>query len=128
MRNFREKLRHPEYLLFFSSRLIKSIRTEMSTAVKLLKSSTEEEEDNPTKLLVLFRDPRAIISSVLNSPEKFSWSSKHSEPNYICSRQKEALDQVKNSSKNVLIVKYEALVTNSHQAITRIAKFLGLPK
>lgn len=75
------------------------------------------------KVVVLFRDPRAIMTSIKLTPD--FWTAEYHEPSLLCSKMNENLANIQ--QQKIRILKYEDFVSKSDESIEELFTFFGIP-
>ena len=79
------------------------------------------------KVIVLYRDPRAIMTSITLSPDY--WTIENQDENFVCAKINQnmvALNKLRHVSKRIKLVKYEDFVGQTENTLEDLYKFLGL--
>jgi hypothetical protein len=81
---------------------------------------------NGTKIIVIIRDPRDVVSSV-NYPQKEKYLGNKKPTLFVLRGWRRTIDYIKNleDSKNIAYVRYEDLVATPYKILAKITNFLG---
>jgi hypothetical protein len=107
-------------------RIMKTIRLDVEDLVQDLRKKSKSLVDPDYKVIVLFRDPRGIMTSVKVSPD--FWNDDVNNANWICSqiiKNFEAIQSLGMDSR-VQIVKYEDLVDDKLSVFQSLYKFMNI--
>ncbi len=114
-------------------RLVKSIRLHLDELLKLTEENQKAAENylEHISVVVLMRDPRAVVNSMLNAPvyriKGPDWDSKEVSHATICQhilRDFDAVDRLRLAGVPVLLVRYEDLVDDPPWQVGQILRFL----
>ena len=103
-----------------SIRVLKSIRLDVNDLQSLL-----QQVDN-FKIIGLVRDPRAVIMSLLGSPEK--WSERMADMKTICRKVVAFSRSIERLGDQLMVLKYEDMMENINGAINDLITFTQVPK
>ena len=102
-------------------RILKSIRLDL-TELKSFVNQTSY------KIVVLFRDPRAIMNSIELSPD--FWTNENHDHNFICQKLSRNFQEAKNLQlkypDKVRILKYEDFIEEKLKTVKDLYDFLGI--
>lgn len=76
------------------------------------------------KIIVLFRDPRAVMNSIKLSPD--FWTEEIHDPNFNCGQMNANFLKIPQNSDKFTILKYEDFISNPKKSIEDIYEFLGI--
>ena len=113
----------------------KAVKDCQNTKIRILKSIRLDSKElknfmNQTnfKIIVLFRDPRAIMNSIELSPD--FWTYENHNYNFICQRLSRNFQEAKNLQLNypdrIRILKYEDFIEDKMKTIHDLYEFLGI--
>ena len=109
-------------------RIMKTIRLDVDELIEDFNKEENSLIDPDCKVIMLFRDPRAILTSIMLSPDY--WPSDAAEEEFICKRMVKNLDAIENAPQllksRVRILKYEDFVDNREMLASELYKFLNI--
>ena len=109
-------------------RIMKTIRLEVNDLVDDIAKGPFSMIGPDYKVIVLFRDPRAIMTSIKLTPD--FWTHEIQNEHYICSQINQNINALKKLphpvSSRIRFIKYEDFVAKSDQVIEDLYAFLGI--
>ncbi len=107
-------------------RIIKTIRLTLKELLEDLKKGKNSVIGPDYKVLVLYRDPRAIMTSLQLSPDH--WIEEFLEPEYVCKRMITNYNAFQDlaDSDRIKMLRYEDFMSNKVDTLRDVYDFLGL--
>ena len=105
---------------------MKTIRLNLSDLEEDMSRGSNSVIGADYKVLVLFRDPRAILNSLKLTPD--FWSSEVQSEHHVCLKINRILDTISQmNSSRIMTLKYEDFIEKPYKLVQDIFKFMTVP-